>query len=236
MGRSTVDVAGGAQPLPPEEDALIEVAPAVAPEASAPPIEFEAAHAAIAGDRGLQFDFEAPPPPPEPPSWLADMLAFLAHLGPVFVAIFWIGLAVIALGLLWFIGREVIRIRLPQRHKPLPPDGAGDWRPAPAAALALLSDADALADQGRFDEAVHLLLLRSIGDIDGRLPNTVRPALTARDIAGLGRLPEAARPAFLRIARVVETSLFGGRPVDRDAFLDCRQAYEAFAFPSAWSA
>ena len=221
MGRSTVEtVVGGAQPLPPNGDAA-----------------FASAHAAVAGDRALQFKFDAPPPPPEPPSWLGAVFEFLTALGPVFVVVFWIGLAVIVLGLLWLIGREIIRIRLPERvDKPLPPSGAGDWRPAPAAALALLSDADALAAEGRFDEAVHLLLLRSIGDIDGHLPNTVRPALTARDIAGLGRLPDAARPAFSRIARAVETSLFGGRSVDRETFLDCRQAYEAFAFPAAWSA
>jgi hypothetical protein len=35
---------------------------------------------------------------------------------------------------------------------------------------------------------------------------------------------------------VVESSLFGGRPVDRAAFVNCRQAYEAFAFPQAWAA
>lgn len=215
---------------------VVQAAPAV-PAAPAPPPNFDAAHAALAGDRSLQFKFDAPPPPPEPPSWLGDVLQFLGQFGPVFGLIFWIGLAAAVLGFLWLIAREIIRIRLPERRdKPLPPSGAGDWRPAPAAAKALLSDADALAAQGRFDEAVHLLLLRSIGDIDGHLPNTVRPALTARDIASLGRLPESARPAFSQIARAVETSLFGGRSVDRETFLDCRQAYEAFAFPAAWSA
>src|SRR5690606_26136672 len=98
-----------------------------------------------------------------------------------------------------------------------------------AVAVALLSDADALAAQGRFAEAVHLLLLRSINDIDGRLPNAVRPALTARDIAGLDRLPTAARPTFRQIARVVEASLFGGGAVDQGAYGECRDAYEAFA-------
>lgn len=237
MGRSTVDtVAGGGQPFPLNGDAAIPVAPAPVPTAPPPPANFDAAHAALAGDHALQFKFDAPPPPPEPPNWLADLFAFLSQLAPAFGWIFWIGVAAGVLGFLWLIGREIIRIRMPDRNKPRPPSGEGEWRPAPAAAKALLSDADALAAQGRFDEAVHLLLLRSIGDIDGHLPNTVRPALTARDIAGLGRLPEAARPAFSRIARAVETSLFGGRSVDKETFLDCRQAYEAFAFPAAWSA
>jgi hypothetical protein len=194
---------------------------------------FDAAHSALAADKSLQFAIETPKPPPPPPDWLKPLFDFLAALGPVFSIIFWAGVAAIVVALLWLIAREVIRIRVPERNTPTAP-GEEKWRPAPAQALALLSDADALAEEGRFAEAVHLILLRSIGDIDGRLPNTVRPALTARDIAALGRLPEAARPAFGRIARVVEGSLFGGRSVAREDFLDCRQAYETFAFPDVW--
>jgi len=197
---------------------------------------FDAAHAAVAGDATLQFKVAAVEPPPPLPGWLGALFNLLADLGPVFLVIFWVGVAAIVLAIVWFIGREVLRIRLPDRRKPTAPSGEGDWRPAAGVALALLSDADALAEQGRYDEAVHLILLRSIGDIDGRLPNTVRPALTARDIARLQRLPATARPAFTRIAAVVEASLFGGRAVDRADFTECRQAYEAFAFPGAWTA
>lgn len=197
---------------------------------------FETAHAAVAGDSSLQFSVAAVKPPPPLPGWLKTLLGLLGELAPVFLVIFWIGVAAIVLAILWFIGREMLHIRLPDRHKAPPRSRQGDWRPTAGAALALLSDADALAEQGRYDEAVHLILLRSIGDIDGRLPNTVRPALTARDIAELQRLPAAARPAFARIARAVEASLFGGRAVDRAEFTECRQAYEAFAFPGAWTA
>ena len=196
---------------------------------------FDAAHATVAADKSLQFKVVAEQPPPPTPEWFKTLLEFLGALEPLFRVIFWIGVVAIVLAILWFIVREILRIRLPERRKKAQ-TAETDWRPAPGEALALLSDADALADQGRFDEAVHLILLRSIGDIDGRLPNSVRPALTARDIGALTRLPETARPAFERIARVVEASLFGGRPVDRAAFTECRQAYEAFAFPGAWTA
>lgn len=206
-----------------------------ADQAAASSAAFDSAHQALVADKSLQFAMKGIEPPPPPPGWLRPLVEFLEFLAPAFKIIFWLGLAAIVLAILWFVAREVIRIRLPEKTDKL--DIRDDsWRPAPAAALALLSDADALAAEGRFAEAVHLLLLRSINDIDGRLPNTVRPALTARDIAGLSRLPGAARPAFDRIARVVESSLFGGRTVDRAAFVDCRAAYEAFAFPQAWTA
>jgi hypothetical protein len=195
---------------------------------------FNAAHGAIVNDSSLQFVMEGrpvkPPTPPPDLSWLR----FLEALGPIFQIIFWIGLGLIVLAILWFIAREVMRIRIPEK-KPqlhLTPE---EWRPTTAAAVALLSDADALAAEGRFAEAVHLLLLRSINDIDGRLPNAVRPALTARDIAGLERLPAAARPTFRQIAQAVEASLFGGGSVDQRTYGDCRDAYEAFAFAGTWT-
>ena len=213
----------------------VKTSAAGADQAAASGTTFDSAHQALAADESLQFEMKGIEPPPPPPDWLQPLSEFLQAMGPAFKIVFWLGLAAIVLAILWFIAREVIRIRLPGKTDRLNiVDDA--WRPAPAAALTLLSDADALAAEGRFAEAVHLLLLRSINDIDGHLPNTVRPALTARDIAGLSRLPAAARPAFDRIARVVESSLFGGQPVDRAAFTDCRAAYEAFAFPQAWVA
>lgn len=195
---------------------------------------FDAAHAAMAADRSLQFKVEGIEPPPPPPEWLKPVFDVLGFVAPALGYVFWGLLALLVLALVYFIGRELIRIRLPERKEKLVIKE--DWRPTAEAALTLLSDVDALAEKGLYDEAVHLLLLRSINDIQGRLPNAVRPALTARDIAALSRLPEAARPAFSRIARAVESSLFGGRSVSRSEFVECRQAYEAFAFPQAWAA
>lgn len=199
------------------------------------PDGFAAAHHALIADNTLQFRMKGIAPPPKPPNWLEPLMKALHAMGPVLSWIFWIVVALAVLGVVWLIVREVVKIRLPQKHARL---NISDplWRPQAAQALALLADADILAAQGEFAAATHLLLTRSIQDIDGRLPNTVRPALTARDIGALARLPEAARPTFARIARVVEASLFGGAAVDRTAWLDCRDAYEAFAFPAHWSA
>jgi len=86
-----------------------------------------------------------------------------------------------------------------------------------------------------FDEAAHLLLFRSIDDIEDRRPRLVRPALTARDIAALDAVPPAARGAFSQIGSAVERSLFGGQALDAAAFVACRAAYEAFAFDKAWA-
>ena len=99
---------------------------------------------------------------------------------------------------------------------------------------ALLDDADSLAAQGRFGEAIHLLLFRSIDDLAGRRPGVVRPALTSRDIADLDVLPSQPRAAFTRLAQAFERAFFGGQPVGAEVFDAARRDYEAFAFDAGW--
>ncbi len=191
-----------------------------------------AAHQALRHTRGLQLDFQAAPPPPEPPAWLDGFLRFLAGLAPVMKFLFWGGVVLAVALIAWFVVREIVETRFRKVRAPAPP---ADWRPDREQARALLEEADALAAGGRFGEAVHILLFRSIDDLAGRRPGLVRPALTSRDIAGLDQMPASARTAFARIAERVERSFFGGRPADQQDFVHARSDYEAFAFSEGWS-
>lgn len=129
----------------------------------------------------------------------------------------------------------------PDRQRPAVrarPDAAEatepEWRPEAGPARQLLREADALAAAGHYAEAVHLLLRRSIEEIERHRPHLVRPALTSRDIAADPALPRDARRVFSGIATIVETSLFGGRPVNAAGWDEARTAYEDFALPQAW--
>jgi hypothetical protein len=192
------------------------------------------AHQALLRQHDLQFDF-APVRQTETPDWLKRLLDWIGHgmvaLGPAFKIIFWAGLAFAAAALLYFVVREFARMRgWGLRKRPAKPaDLDVDWRPAAGRARTLLADADRLAAEGRFDEAVHQLLFRSVEDIDERWPNLVRPALTSRDIAAHAGLPETARMTFGGLAAVVERSFFGGAQVSAADFAACRDAYAAFA-------
>ncbi len=194
------------------------------------------AHADLLSDRSLQFDLAGfgEPEVPTWARWIGDLLQMLA---PLLQWVFWIGLAAIAALLLFAIGREILSLRAP-RPGPARSGEAPDaeWRPARAAARDLLAQADALAAEGRFAEAAHLLLLRSVEDMERRQPRALAVSMTAREIATHRTMPEAARPAFALIAAVVERSLFGGAAVDAAAFSNCRRAYEAFALPQGWTA
>jgi hypothetical protein len=205
------------------------------------PAALRAAHAHVLAQHRTQFEFVAfRQPELNIPPWLQAFLhglgEFLSAFSQVMVFAFLaiLGLAIFAI--LVLIARGLLGARWPWRRKRRAAAASREaWRPEAQAARALLADADRLAAEGRFDEAAHLLLFRSIDDIEDRRPRLVSPAQTARDIAALAAVPTAARAAFAEIVAAVERSLFGGRPVGPDGFARCRTAYEAFAFPTAWT-
>jgi hypothetical protein len=193
-------------------------------------------HGRLLADPSLQFDrsgFQ----PPEVPVWLRWIGDVLHAIAPFLKYVFWAGLAILVGLILFAIGRELLKLRAPAaRAKATRTDAAPEWRPDAAEARDLLGQADALAAKGLFAQAAHLLLLRSVEDIQKRQPRGLRVSLTTREIAGLQAIPESARPAFVLIGRVVERSLFGAAPVDAAEFADCRKAYEDFALPGGWRA
>jgi len=228
-------------------------------EAAAAAERFAAAHAALKADGSIQFTLRPAPPPPQPPQWLIDFLHWLGRmLRPVGRFFRWLGsflpdlpyasillwtVLAIAAGLLIWMVVERVRHgewRLPRRRR----RGQGvagtqeeedaDWQPDAAPARSWLQEADALAAQGRYAEAVHHLLIRSVEDIARRRPGLVTPALTSRELAATDGLPGGVRMLFAGIAKLVERSLFGGRPVSLQEWQVAREDYARFALPTAW--
>lgn len=200
----------------------------------------EAAHKALLQRRDLQFELKGieVPPPREPPRWWQAIMDFLSHLfaplGPVLQGLFWGVVALAVLGIVYLIAREVGWLDWTGKAKKAKAREEA-YRPGAEMAASLLADADALAAQGRYAEAVHILLLRSIEDMQRFRPGSVRPAATSRDLARLPVLPGEARPLFAAMASRVEVSLFGARPVDAAGYAASRADYEAFAFPRVWA-
>lgn len=183
----------------------------------------------------IQFAPVPPTPPPQPPEWLTALGRFLERVfAPVgeWLGMGWptfekvlIGLALAGvLILLWVLITPQLR-KLGRASTE--PEAA--WVPDRSEARSLLEDADGLAAAGRFDEATHLLLRRSVGQIARARPEWVRPASTARELGELGELPAAARGAFAVIAARVERSRFALRPLTREDWQAARQAYADFA-------
>lgn len=192
-------------------------------------------------DGDVQFaPVEIPEITPPEPSWfekaLAQLFGWLAEvfapvgqlLGAQWWWLQWALLALIVLFVLVLVWRSFAPGTARQRRAAAA-DALEEWHPEAAASLALLEDADALAAQGRFDEATRLLLQRSVGQIAAARPEWVEPSSTARELAALPALPDAARTAFRTIAERVERSLFALRALDRADWEAARAAYADFA-------
>lgn len=202
--------------------------------------KFDAAHRSLLADPRIQFDLPARAPEPLPPDWLVRFLKWLGEqfdrlgdAGPAIRIVFWLIVACVVLLLLRALWP--LAVQLWQRLRGRAEAEPEDWRPAAGPARALLAEADALAAEGAYAEAAHLVLLRSVEQIGARRPHFVRPALTSRDIARIDGLPGDVARAFTLIAGVVESGLFAARPVGAEAWARCREAYEAVAIPRAWA-
>lgn len=204
-------------------------------KASASPQAVHEAWRAIRDSRDLQF---APVPdwtPPPTPDWVKVLARFLRGLfeplgralglsWPVMEKIL-IGL--LALGVALLVWQAVSALRAMWRPPAAPP--APEWTPDAHAARALLEEADRLAAAGRFDEAAHLLLLRSLEHIAAARPDALRPASTAREMAALPFLSAPARSTFGRIAALVEQGRYALRPLGPPEWHEARAAYADFA-------
>ena len=110
-------------------------------------------------------------------------------------------------------------------------DGEAEARAGPDRAVIdrPLGDADELARQGRFGEAVHVLLLRTLQELAGRLPERLPSSLTSREILERVRMPGEARDALSVLVSAAEVCHFGGRDPDAADFAACRGHFERFA-------
>ena len=85
-----------------------------------------------------------------------------------------------------------------------------------------LAEADQLAAEGRFGEAIHLLLLVAMDSLHRELGPRVAPAMTGREVLRLPVLPGATRAPLSRMVELSEINHFGGRRAAEPEYRDCR--------------
>jgi hypothetical protein len=114
---------------------------------------------------------------------------------------------------------------------------SGEWTEDEAAGLAVgprppeivLGAADDLAAQGRFVEAMHVLLLQALADIRRRLDEEFADSMTSREILRSRQLSDTLRRPLREVINRVEWTYFGGHPANRDDYLACRASFSALA-------
>ena len=205
--------------------------------------DFDAAFRELKRNDSLQFDFTTVPPPPkaaEMPEWLKaiaqffePIFKFIAEifkvLAPLGTLIFWLGVGAIVMAILYLLVTTLMAANFQGKDKTDDSPAAPLYQPEQAQARILLDEIDALAAQGKYAEAVHTLLFRSIQDIDANRPNVIRRSLTSREIGGLAILTEGARDVFSNIAAIVERSFFGGQDIGKADFDMARADYARLA-------
>jgi hypothetical protein len=106
------------------------------------------------------------------------------------------------------------------------PAGAADESAATQDVDALAA-ADTLSREGRFVEAMHMLLLQSLADIRQQLGEHFADSLTSREILRGARLPPQGRTSLRDIIAAVERTYFGGYPAARDDYMACRRSFDS---------
>lgn len=114
------------------------------------------------------------------------------------------------------------RARKLAREKEIEIDAAGTTVRMEKAQL----EADELARQGNFAEAMHALLLQSVNELRRRLMVSIGVSLTSREILHRIGLPPEGRNVFADIIRRVEISYFGSYQPGVADYTACRESYD----------
>jgi hypothetical protein len=106
-------------------------------------------------------------------------------------------------------------------------DGAEGTQQKPPEVV--LMAADELAKQGRFVEAMHVLLLQALADIRRGLDEQHADSLTSREILRSTRLSEQGRALLRDIITRVEWTYFGRHPAAQADYAACRDSFNSLA-------
>lgn len=146
-------------------------------------------------------------------------------------ALLWVLLGVFALAVVLVLGREGVRFARERRRRKRPKVVEGDGGGLDVAGIALerlpasLARARQLAAEGRFEEAVHVLLEGALGYLHALASFTLEPAFTSREVLAQAPLTSETRRAFGDLVMTVEISLFGGLPVGAADFSRCEESF-----------
>ncbi len=159
---------------------------------------------------------------PPPFNWSSERRVDLppSGTGSLVSTIVWIVLGLVIGALLLVFVREAIAGRQGAVEDP---DGL--WAPTVHVDATALGDAEQLAREGRYVEAIRVLLLRTFEAIGRRA--RLSTALTSREVLSAVEMSQAAHGALSDLVAAVEISHFGGQDVGQDDYLRCVERYRA---------
>ena len=113
-----------------------------------------------------------------------------------------------------------------QGSESVPPEAENELEPEPAhLEPARLAEADRLARDGAYGEAVGAILRHAIERLHVAHQVNLPPSLTSREVRQRVRLDEAPGAVLDRLVAVTERSRFGGRAASESDFRACREHF-----------
>lgn len=194
------------------------------------------------GQRRPQPDPRLEPRPRPQPAPQAPRRSEVSGLGGIGQTTLWVIAIIAGLALLYFVARELWSLRLGTGKKRFEATdatvrarvtGSGDEEGGPRS---LLDEADALAARGAFGEAIHLILMHSLGRLESVSERAVGRSLTAREILRGSPITARAREFLGAIVGASELTHFGGRDAGETDYRSCREAFQGFTAETGGSA
>jgi len=139
--------------------------------------------------------------------------------------LFWIAVACGVL-LLAYALRDSLPAWLMARHGGWDEGGAAEGDGGPRKPEEAAVAADELARQGRYVEAMHVLLLQGLADIRRRLDEQFADSMTSREILRNVKVSDDGRAALRDIIGRVEWTYFGEHPAGVADYQGCRQSFD----------
>jgi hypothetical protein len=136
---------------------------------------------------------------------------------------------IVGVGALLYAFRDMIPMLGVRRDGAWEDEEGGAAGLAPRAPEAVLGVADDLAAEGRFVEAMHVLLLQALAAIRRRLDEQFADSMTSREILRSRHLSDDLRRPLRDVVSRVEWTYFGEHPAVRDDYLACRASFAALA-------
>ena len=181
--------------------------------------EIEKARIGVMADADLQLQLPSGAEPPD--GWnfsLPDI--------PIPPALLWTILIAGVLAIVFYLFKDALPLWLRARE--------GNWQ-APnldpgklqsRSAVEAMQAADELARQGRYVEAMHMLLLKSLADMRQQLSLHFAESLTSREILRKVALSEAGQAALRDIIARVEWTYFGEHEAEASDYEACRGRFD----------
>ena len=136
---------------------------------------------------------------------------------------------VIGIAVLLYAFRDMIPVLRAGRGGVWAADDVDASAAGPRVAEVAIGVADDLAAQGRFVEAMHVLLLQAFAEIRRRLDERFADSMTSREILRSHRLTDDLRRPLREVVKRVEWTYFGEHDAAQEDYLACRSSFSALA-------